>query len=163
MEPDPAPILRAEDFYQPPPTQPADAWALVAPAERAVRWYEQQAQRRLPRPPDGVDLGGPALFAQINHGRWIAVCDQCNSAQLVSPEDPRFYCVECLTPAWRRVRFPDDPAAVERELLGLPVRERNWWNPDDDAWNRPNPQQADQTDAARDELPTGLPQEGEPG
>ncbi|MGW3427489.1 hypothetical protein ACWDHW_05970 [Streptomyces melanosporofaciens] len=130
------PILRAEDFYQPPPSQPADAWNLVAPAERAVRWYEQQAQRRLPRPPDGVDLGQP-LFAQINHGRWIAVCDQCNSAQLVTPEDPRFFCVECLTPAWRRVQFPEDLAAVEQETGAQPVPERNWWNPDDDtAWNR---------------------------
>lgn len=143
MEPDPvAPILRAEDFYQPPPSQPADAWALIAPAERAVVWFEQQAQRRLPRPPDGVDLGGPPLFAQINHGRWVATCDQCTSAQLVSPEDPRLFCVECLTPAWRRVRFPEDVAAVEQEIGALPVRERNWWHPDDDrAWNRPSPHQ----------------------
>ncbi|WP_159073677.1 hypothetical protein [Streptomyces sp. RTd22] len=138
--PDPAPrrrVLRAEDFYQPPPDQPADAWALLAPAERAVRWFEQQAQRRLPRPPDGTDLGRP-LFAQINHGRWIASCDECNSAQLVTPEDPRMYCVECLTPVWRRVRFPKDPAAVEADLAELPARERNWWHPDDEhAWNRP--------------------------
>ncbi|MBC3989327.1 hypothetical protein H8N00_10630 [Streptomyces sp. AC563] len=131
-------VLRAEDFYQPPPDQPADAWALIPPAERVVAWYERQAQRRLPRPPDGVDLGGPALYAQINHGRWVALCDQCNSAQLVSPADPRLYCVECLTPAWRRVRFPKDPAAAEAAVGDLPTAERNWWHPHDEAaWNRP--------------------------
>lgn len=127
-------VTRAEDFYAPPPTRPADAWRLVPPAERAIRWFEEKAQRRLPVP-SGILLG-VTVYAQINHGRWVADCPECGSAQIVSPADPRMFCVECLT-GWFRITFPPDAVAAEHAVVDLPVREQNWWHPDDTAWNRP--------------------------
>ena len=150
---DPAPrraVTRAEDFYTPPPSQPADAWRLVPPAERVVRWYERRAQRRLPRP-TGIVLG-VRLYAQINHGRWIACCPECNSGQVVTPDDPRMFCVECLS-GWFRVVFPADTAAAEQSIEQQPVRDQNWWHPDDsEAWTRPRPQRP----------PAGEPIQGPP-
>lgn len=115
-------ILRAEDIYTPPPHLPADAFALLPPAERVLRWYEEKVQRRLPRP-DAVLLQ-PVLHARIDSGRWIADCP-CASAQAVTPADPRMYCVECLT-GWYRLVFPDDVAAVEASLAHLPAHQRAW-------------------------------------
>lgn len=116
-------ITRAEAFYLPPPHLPADAWSLVPPALRVVRWYEEKNQRRLPVE-DGVLLG-EQLYAQINHGRWVANCT-CGSAQIVTPADPRMWCVECGT-GWWQITFPADVDAVEQSLVELPVSERNWW------------------------------------
>ncbi|MEU0393804.1 hypothetical protein ABZ208_13675 [Streptomyces sp. NPDC006208] len=149
------PVLRAEDFYLPPPGQPADAWRLVPPAERALRWYEEKAQRRLPRP-QGTDLGPPTM-ARIDAGRWVADCP-CGSAQVVTPEDPRMFCVECLPSAWLRVRFPTDVAAAEATVAAKPQHERFWWQPGDDAWNRPAEQEKEQP--PKEELAQGLPIEG---
>jgi hypothetical protein len=127
------PIVRAERFYLPPPHLPADAWDLVPVAERVLRWYEQRAQRRVPTPA-GVLLG-QQVYAQINHGRWVADCP-CMSAVVVSPADPRLACPECGA-GWITVVFPDDVDQVEREVEREAIRERNWWHPDDtDAWNR---------------------------
>ncbi|MBP2583403.1 hypothetical protein J3A78_003881 [Streptomyces sp. PvR006] len=120
-------ITRAENFYLPPPHMNSDAWDIEPPAMRAVRWYEMRAQRRLPVT-DGIVLG-QQLYAQINHGRWTASCT-CLSAQLVTPADPRMWCVECGT-GWWQVRFPADVDAVEQQLLDLPISERNWWHAED--------------------------------
>ncbi|MGW1252527.1 hypothetical protein [Streptomyces sp. NPDC002535] len=117
-------ITRAENFYLPPPPMNSDAWADQPPAMRAVRWYEMRNQRRLPVT-DGVLLD-QQLYAQINHGRWVATCS-CMSAQIVTPADQRMWCVECGT-GWWRVTFPADVDAVEQQLLDLPVAERNWWH-----------------------------------
>ncbi|MFH8627747.1 hypothetical protein ACH4A8_38670 [Streptomyces vietnamensis] len=94
---------------------------------RAVCWYEMRAQRRLPVT-DGIVLG-QQLYAQINHGRWTASCT-CLSAQIVTPADPRMWCVECGT-GWWQIRFPADAEAVEQQLADLPVVERNWWHSED--------------------------------
>lgn len=120
-------IIRAEEFYLPPPHLPVDSWALLPPALRAVRWYEEKNQRRLPVT-DGIVLGAQ-LRARINHGRWVADCT-CGSAQIVTPADPRMWCVVCGT-GWWQVAFPADVNAVEQTLLDLPVAERNWWAVDD--------------------------------
>jgi hypothetical protein len=82
-----------------------------------------------PGPDEWADL--PPLKAAINWGRWIVRCE-CGGAEYVSPRDPRVYCVSCRnrgTGKWRRVEFPPDPAAVERETLRLPLMFRHW-NPD---------------------------------
>lgn len=141
--------LRAEAFYLPPPDRPTDAWQLVPPAERVIVWYEGKQQRRLPRR-SGTVLG-VRVYPQINHGRWVADCPECNSAQIVTPTDPRLFCVECLS-GWFRLTFPADPLAAEQAVAELPVREQNWWHPDDDAWNRPRPE----------EPPSGEPVQGLP-
>jgi hypothetical protein len=124
----PLPVIRAEAYYLPPPELPPDTWALMPPAELALAWYEQRAQRRLPRPA-GIDLS-LTLYARIDAGRWVAQCP-CLSAQVATPADPRFLCVECGA-GWFRVRFPDDVAAAEAAVLGQLPHERFWRNPDDD-------------------------------
>lgn len=133
------PIKRAETFYLPPPSLPADAWDLVAPAERALRWYEEKQQRRLVAP-SGFLLGRTA-YARINAGRWVADCP-CGSAQVVTPSDPRMCCPECGA-GWWALAFPDDVAAAEQAVADRLPAEQNWWHPDDDtAWDRPAPEQA---------------------
>jgi hypothetical protein len=120
-------VVRAEDFYLPPPHLPADAWALVPPAERVWRWYEQRMQRRV-RAPDG-HLIGQRIYARINAGRWVADCP-CASAQVVTPADPRVACVECGW-GWAEVVFPTDAASAEASVADEPPHLRHWWHPDD--------------------------------
>ncbi|MCZ0996398.1 hypothetical protein O1L44_30090 [Streptomyces noursei] len=79
------PVVRAETFYLPSHPQRPDAWALIAPAERVFRWYEDRVQRRV-RLPDGFVIGQKA-FARINHNRWVADCP-CGSAQVVTRLTP---------------------------------------------------------------------------
>lgn len=121
-------ITRAEEFYRPPTYLPADRWDSEPPAVRVVRWWEEKHQRRVTIG-DGIILG-QSLTARINHGRWVADCP-CQSAQIVTPADPRMWCVECGT-GWWQVVFPADVDAVEQLLADLPTAERNWWAPDDE-------------------------------
>lgn len=129
-------VARAEDFYAPAaPLQP-DAWDLIPPAERVIAYLENAEKRGYPRPegtePDAV------LIARVDAGRWVAQCPLCLSAQVVSPTDPRFWCVDCQPAAWTRLRFPDDVAAVEQLAVAEPVKARRfWWADDDTAYNRP--------------------------
>lgn len=138
LNPTTRPVRRAQDFYTPPPSLPADCWNAVPPAERVICYVEQVQQRRYPRP-DGILLGSE-LIARVDAGRWVAQCPDCASAQVVSPDDPRMWCVDCQPDGWSRVRFPEDPAAVEAEVAAQPARDRFWWADDDTAWNRPRPQ-----------------------
>ncbi|MFE0699113.1 hypothetical protein [Streptomyces sp. NPDC058872] len=119
-------IMRAEGFYLPPPYLPPTKWDSVPPAERVIRWWEERNQRRI-AVGDGTLL--TPLYARINHGRWVADCT-CMSAQIVTPADPRMWCVECGT-GWWQVVFPEDVDAVEQQLADLPVADRNWWAADD--------------------------------
>ncbi|MFF9324048.1 hypothetical protein ACF1AY_04945 [Streptomyces sp. NPDC014776] len=122
----PIAVVRAETFYTPPPSLPADAWADVPAAELVWRWYETRMGRRVTPPTESVD---DVYFARINQNRWIADCS-CGSAAVVSPTDPRYACTECGW-GWCSLLFPTDPASVEAGLLGLKPVLRNWWNPDD--------------------------------
>lgn len=121
-------VVRAETFYLPPPTEPADAWALVPAAELVWRWYETRVGRRVIPPTEEVD---ETYYARINQNRWIADC-VCGSAAIVSPADPRYACTECGW-GWCTLVFPEDVAAVEASLLALKPNLRNWWHPDDPA------------------------------
>jgi hypothetical protein len=72
-----------------------------------------------------------ALVAYVNHSRWIVDCPDCNSAQVASPSDPRFFCAECanvaVDGAWRRVVFPDDVDTLEQALdARREPATRNW-------------------------------------
>lgn len=129
-------VTRAESFYLPPPSMRADAWDLMPPAERCLAWYEEKAQRRLPRT-KGIDLS-LTLYARIDAGRWVASCP-CNSAQIVTPADPRMWCVECLS-GWFKVVFPADVDAAEAAVADLPAAAAFWFQPEDDfAWSRLGP------------------------
>lgn len=126
-------VVRAETFYLPPPSEPADLWADVPAAERVYRWMEYRVQRRVPLPEGDT---GDSYFARINQNRWLADC-VCGSAQIVSPTDPRYGCTECGW-GWCALIFPEDVAAVEAQML-LTAKPylRNWWNDLDPA--NPNP------------------------
>jgi hypothetical protein len=127
-------IARAETFYLPPPSAPPDAWGLVLPAERCLRWYEERQQRRLPRP-SGILLG-TVLYARIDAGRWVADCP-CGSAQVITPADPRLACPECLA-GWYQLAFPADVADAETAVAELAPHEQFWWQAEDpNPWNRP--------------------------
>lgn len=82
-----------------------------------------------PAPADGL----PIVAAVVNHGRWIAECPACSSAQLVRPDDPRFWCVECRNAsaggAWLRIVWPDDAAAAEHFLLERPAEATRNYDP----------------------------------
>lgn len=129
-------VRRAEDFYTPPPGEPVDAWELVPPAERVIRFMENRTQRTWPRP--GPDIVGQ-IIARIDAGRWVAQCPTCASAQVVTPTDPRMWCVECQPDTWAAVRFPDDCEAAEATVADEPsAATRFWWADDDpEAWNKP--------------------------
>lgn len=75
----------------------------------------------------------PTVKAEVNYGRWIAHCPVCPGAEMVDPEDPRFFCLSCDNAAFGRrmlrVEFPDPitRGVIERLLLARPVPQtRNW-------------------------------------
>lgn len=139
----PIPVHRAQTYYLPPPGLPADAWVLVAPAERVLRWYELRLQRRVPVPT--ATLLGQTTYARIDAGRWVADCP-CASAQVVTPDDPRMACPECGA-GWFPLTFPADPASAEATVADQLPHQRFWWHPDDSAWNRPGTAEGEAADA----------------
>ncbi|MEU6702530.1 hypothetical protein [Streptomyces wuyuanensis] len=128
-------VRRAEDIYTPPPGEAPDAWDHVPPAERIILVMEQMSQRTWPRP--APEIAGQVL-ARIDAGRWTAQCPACDSAQAVTPVDPRMWCVECQPDTWIGVRFPENPEAAEATVADKPAAARFWWADDDpEAWTKP--------------------------
>jgi hypothetical protein len=88
----------------------------------------------IPDPAGDPQPGDAPVVAYVNHGRWVAQCE-CMSAQLVSPADPRFFCVECFNVAvdgrWRAVTFPagSEVEEIEAVLELRPERKRQNWEP----------------------------------
>jgi hypothetical protein len=93
--------------------------------------------REVPEPiAEGVS--DPDIVAYINHGRWVGECnlhwteinEDCKNAQLVDPNDARFFCVNCHNEAcagrWRTVVFPAGVATIEASLAALPQSQQNW-------------------------------------
>lgn len=144
-------VLRAETFYLPPPSLPADVWDNVSPAERALRWTEVYAQRRLPVIPR--EQASEPLYARIDAGRWVAECE-CGTADVVSPADPRMLCTVCLD-GWHPLFFPPDADAVEAELAGLPRRHQFWYHPADVRWQAERRQRLAEQAAVTQQLDGG--------
>ncbi|MFL4904667.1 hypothetical protein ACJ6WF_16135 [Streptomyces sp. MMS24-I2-30] len=133
-------IERAETYYLPPPPWPgqtAQDWSQVPGAELVYHWAEYRLSRRVPIPTEPVP-DHPGVYARIDDGRWLAECDACRSAWIVSVTDPRFGCVQCRR-AWVPLFLPDDTAAAETEALAL--EHRFWWQPEDPA--NPSPPATD--------------------
>jgi hypothetical protein len=115
-------VVRAETFYTPPPSMPADAWAGVPAAELVWKWYETRMGRRVVPPKGQVD---DTYFARINQNRWIGDCSSCGSAQVISPTDQvrvhrvQLGLVRGHLPRGRRRRGgqPDGPEARHAELV----------------------------------------------
>ncbi|MGP3636206.1 hypothetical protein ACTU45_23085 [Streptomyces sp. 24-1644] len=129
-------IVQAETYYLPPPPrrgQPAQDWSQIPGAELIYKWAEYRLGRRVPVPTATVP-DHPGLYARIDDGRWLAECDACRSAWIVSVRDPRFGCVECRRD-WVPLIVPADVPAAEAEALAL--TSRFWWHPEDP--RNPNP------------------------
>jgi hypothetical protein len=120
-------ILKAEHVYFLPEPHPFQA------AERVIvlHWRDD---RGLPK----FQGQFPARIARhhtpayVSHGRWVADCPApgCSSAQAVSPEDKRFWCVHCenawVEGRWIRVQWPEDWQEREELLLRRPeIKTRN--------------------------------------
>lgn len=72
-----------------------------------------------------------SVAARVNWGRWVANCNWCPSAQIVSPADPQFFCPECANGGlgkWVPIRFPTeaDQTKISEILSVRPVENRNW-------------------------------------
>jgi len=73
---------------------------------------------------------GKPVDAEINHGRWAAACE-CGGYELVTPNDPIFFCFSCCNADndfhVRPVKFPDhdEREAVEAILTQREPKNRN--------------------------------------
>lgn len=111
-------LITAEDWY-------SDGDHDLGVAARAA-WNHWPKDERLILP---VKVDGPPAAAYVNHGRWVAECPHgCGSAQVVSPNDPRFFCTACRNRGggWSPVTFPKDRDAIEAALSQRPPRNANW-------------------------------------
>lgn len=124
-------ILRAEDVYRVRrTTAPLAEWAFRQHPPVFVDRTRPDLSRR------GELARGVAAAAEVNHGRWVARCPFCASAQVVSPAGPRFLCAGAegcangpARGAFVPVVFPPDDvrARIEAVLLVRPDRaNRNW-------------------------------------
>ena len=90
-------------------------------------------KQRRSGPLSGIVVSSPTVKAEINYGNWIARCPFCTGAELVDPEDPRFYCLSCdmkaINGQWLQVEMPTISfrQKLEAELLKRPrENNRNW-------------------------------------
>jgi len=85
----------------------------------------QKKGRLIDTPIKGEPTG--EVEAEINWGRWIARCPDCNGAEDVDPEEPIFYCFSCGNyknrGKPRKVKFPSKKVReeIEAELLKRPI------------------------------------------
>ena len=104
--------------------QPAPLPQFVAATRRAQR---RQGNASALLAPD------PVVQAEVNQGRWLARCSFCSGAELIDPQDLRFYCLSCDMEAagrrWLPVKLPVQRAAIEAALLKRPKEEHRNWRP----------------------------------
>ena len=92
-------------------------------------------KRHFPGPlPAEIDEDHVAV-AYINHGNWVADCPFCTGAELVDPDDRRFWCLGCDMRGnggkWLRVAMPAPAkrAQIEGLMLARPRDRNRNWNP----------------------------------
>lgn len=126
----PRPAIPAPSAPQPMATpETSSLRPLKAKADEPATW-PLHALWEGPQPEGMADT--VVAYAYVNHGRWVVDCPFCLSAQLTSPRDRRFFCVECgnvnAGGRWLRVQWPDaDLAQIEKNLGVRPrVETRNW-------------------------------------
>lgn len=83
--------------------------------------------KRLDTAYNGEKPRGEKVKAEIDFGRWIARCPDCNGAEDVDPTEPIFYCFSCgnyKNQGYPRpVEFPEDREKIEKLILQRPVKE----------------------------------------
>jgi len=89
--------------------------------ERMLRSLSSRTRKRLPS--QNGTTGNPVI-ARVNLGRWIADC-ACGGAEIVDPDDRRFFCFSCGNIAndgkYLPVEFPANHQQIENELLNRAV------------------------------------------
>jgi len=94
-------------------------------------WFTSMAQNHGFKPSGRVHKT-MRVPAQVNHGRWIAMCPFCNGAELVTEDDPVMMCLSCGNEAiggdFLTVTFPDtaDRRKIEDALRERPQFLQNW-------------------------------------
>lgn len=87
-------------------------------------------QKRLDDMPSAV--ANVVVECRVDHGQWIVDCPFCPGAELLDPQDLRFFCLSCrngqVGGLWLMVAAPsdEDRAAIEAELVQRPERFRHW-------------------------------------
>jgi hypothetical protein len=72
-------------------------------------------------------------MAYVNAGRWVVGCPfpGCNSAQMASFTDRRFFCCDCANAAvggqWVEVVWPANHTEVENWVASRPFDVRHWF------------------------------------
>lgn len=105
----------------------------LPPAERVPRmWAEKVA--RVPWETPKQLAPRVTVAAEVNQGRWLARCAFCPGAELVSKDDPRFWCCSCQNQQvgglWIRVVFPKQHAEIEALLVARPDMGTRSWTTD---------------------------------
>lgn len=114
----------------------ADALKVLPGARRIGyrAWFILNGSNLGHSPIDEVAVGEKAL-PRINHGRWMCDCPDpdCLGAELVTQEDPVFFCLSCGNVEWGgkflQVEFPGKKKlkAILTHLSKRPkVINRNW-------------------------------------
>jgi len=68
---------------------------------------------------------GTPVVAQVNHGRWMGMCE-CGGAELVTSNDPIFFCFSCYNRDNQyHVRPVVFPESQEREAISSVLMERH--------------------------------------
>lgn len=102
--------------------------ALFRPVEEGGLWLRRDVEPFVPQ----STAVGEYVDAAVNDGRWLVQC-RCGSAQLVQPDEPRFFCIECLNDhvggQWVTVRFPSEVKAIEELLEQREDRGAMNWEP----------------------------------
>jgi len=79
------------------------------------------------------EISGEPTSAEVNHGRWIALCPFCSGAEIADFDDPVFMCLSCFNESsggrFIPVEFPVDHLAIEMELARRKRTENQNWIP----------------------------------
>ena len=125
-------IMVWQDWADEPPPPRGQLFANREPtyADFMARHWEQShdgnfAPATLPAKPAGILA---PLYAHVNHGRWLVLCDCSGSLAPAQPGED-FLCHRCEV--WHRVEFPELKSIIDRQLLALPGHrhrspDRNW-------------------------------------
>ena len=65
------------------------------------------------------------VYAEIEFGRWVVKCTECNGQEIVEPDEPIFYCLSCGNRENqgkpKKVIFPEEINRIERQVMRRPV------------------------------------------
>lgn len=112
-----------------------DAYIVLPPVRRLGYrgWFLKTALGGGHMVADTIAPRKTAVYARVNHGRWIADCPDCEGSECITADDPVFMCLSCgnkdVRGSLRPVLWPDadERSKLERILvLRRDIKTRNW-------------------------------------